>query len=88
MIGFNLLHHSVKTGTVKAGAGNSIVGEVRRVGKTILARVVLQHLLLVEYGVAFALQLVVTRKPLIEGCDFRFQHIVVLLYEKCSKCLH
>ena len=60
----------------------------KAVGKTILARVVLQHLLLVGYGVAFALQLVVTRKPLIEGCDFRFQHIVVLLYEKCSKCLH
>ena len=82
----DLLHHGGEAGAVKASAGDTIVGEMGRVWKTIPSGVVLQHLLLVGDGVAFALQLIVAGKPLIEGCYFRFQHTVVLLYEKCSKC--
>ena len=59
-----------------------------RVGKTVPAGIVLQHLLPVGDGVTFALQLIVAGKPLREGCYFRFQHTVVLLYEKCSECPH
>lgn len=82
------LHHGGKAGAVKASAGDTIIGEMGRVRKTVPSGIVLQHLLLVGNGVAFALQLIVAGKPLIEGCYLRFQHTVVLLYEKCSKCPH
>ena len=53
--GFNLFHHSQKSGTVKASSADTIVREVGRVWKVILCGVVLQQLLLVGDGIALAL---------------------------------
>ena len=62
---FHFCHHCVKAGTVKAGAGDAVIGEVDRAGKAVPSCVVLQHELLVGNAVALALQLIIPAQALI-----------------------
>ena len=62
---FYFCHHCIEAGTVKAGAGDAVIGEVGRTGKAVPSGVVLQHELLVGNAVALALQLIIPAQTLI-----------------------
>ena len=70
--GLDFLHHRQKTGPVKAGSRNAVIREVGRVRKSIPAGVFLQHLLLVGYAVALALQFIIAAQTLVQRGDFSF----------------
>ncbi len=61
----DFLHHSRISGAVEPGAGNAVVGEVGRARETVFSGVVLQHLLLMNDAVAFAVLLIVAAQTLV-----------------------
>ena len=73
--GFNLFHHCQKSGTVKAGAANAIVREMDNVCKALPCGELLQHCLLIGYGVALTLLViifakVITAQSFVQSSDF------------------
>ena len=60
--GFNLFHHCQKSGTVKAGAANAIVREMDKVCKALPCGELLQHCLLIGYGIALTLLVIIFAK--------------------------
>ena len=73
--GFNLSHHCQKSGTVKAGAANAIVREMDNVCKALPCGELLQHCLLIGYGIALTLLViifakVITAQSFVQSCDF------------------
>ena len=71
----HFFHHCQKYGTVKAGAANAIVREMDNVCKALPCGELLQHSLLIRYGVALTLLViifakVITAQSFVQSCDF------------------
>ena len=71
---FDALHHIQIAGTVKAGSGNSVVGKMLDVEKSVSAGIILQLFLLIGNGVGFAGLFILVAEAFIQGCDFCFCH--------------
>ena len=73
--GFHFFHHCQKSGTVKAGAANAIVREMDNVCKALPCGELLQHSLLIGYGIALTLLViifakVITAQSFVQSCNF------------------
>ena len=71
----DILHHVQITGAVKAGARDSVIGEVLDVGQFVFAGVVFQLLLLIGDRVGFARLFVLMAEAFVKCGDFRSHHI-------------
>ena len=72
---FHFFHHCQKSGTVKASTTNAIVREMDNVCKALPCGELLQHCLLIGYGVALTLLViifakVITAQSFVQSCDF------------------